>query len=103
MSDSPFAPGASGTVLVAAAAGAIELLAAAPAAAPRGVAVFCHPHPLYGGALSNKVVYTLASCALQAGLAAVRFDFRGVGASGGTHDEGRGETADTLTVVEWAR
>ncbi len=63
----------------------------------------CHPHPLYGGALSNKVTYQLASCALKAGYAAARFNFRGVGRTDGTHDEGRGETDDTLAVVAWMR
>jgi alpha/beta superfamily hydrolase len=85
------------------AAGPIELLAAAPKETPRGFAVLCHPHPLYGGAMSNKVVYTLASVALKSGLVAVRFNFRGVGASGGVHDEARGETDDCVAVVEWVR
>jgi alpha/beta superfamily hydrolase len=74
-----------------------------PAASPAGIAVICHPHPLHGGALSNKVAYQLAACALKAGFVAARFNFRGVGRSRGTHDEGRGETDDTLTVVDWLR
>jgi alpha/beta superfamily hydrolase len=65
--------------------------------------VICHPHPLFGGALSNKVAYQLASCALKSGFHAARFNFRGVGKSSGVHDEGRGETDDTVTVVEWMR
>ncbi|HKY92362.1 MAG TPA: alpha/beta fold hydrolase [Nevskiaceae bacterium] len=85
------------------AAGPIEVLVAAPKEPPRGFAVLCHPHPLYGGAMSNKVVYTLASIALKCGLVAARFNFRGVGASGGAHDESRGETDDCVTVVEWVR
>ncbi len=72
-----------------------------PASAPRGVAVVCHPHPLYGGALSNKVVYTLDSCMQRHGFASVRFNFRGVGKSAGTHDHGRGETDDALAVARW--
>jgi alpha/beta superfamily hydrolase len=75
-------------------AGPIEVLLAAPPGEARGYAVICHPHPLFGGAMSNKVVYTLASCALKAGLYALRFNFRGVGRSVGLHDEGRGETVD---------
>lgn len=85
------------------AAGDIEALIAMPSGAPKGFAVVCHPHPLYGGALSNKVTYTLASCALKCGLAAVRFNFRGVGKTEGAHDEGRGETEDTLAVAAWMR
>lgn len=85
-------------------AGAIEavrdaaLLAAG--AAPRGVVVIAHPHPLFGGSLDNKVVQTLARAFVQCGWTAVRFNFRGVGASAGGHDEGRGELEDFLAVVE---
>lgn len=95
--------GAADTLLLDGAAGPIEALVAMPAGTPRGIAVVCHPHPLHGGALSNKVTYTLASCALKAGLVAARFNFRGVGKSAGTHDGGRGETEDTLAVVAWLR
>jgi uncharacterized protein len=91
------------TLLLDGAAGPIETLVAMPAGTPRGFAVVCHPHPLHGGALSNKVTYALASCALKAGLVAARFNFRGVGRSAGTHDGGRGETEDTLAVVDWLR
>ena len=76
------------------AAGVIEAVrdaAAVPAgAAARGVAVIAHPHPLFGGTLDNKVVQTLARALVQCGWTAVRFNFRGVGASAGTHDQGRG-------------
>src|SRR3546814_18294842 len=58
-------------------------------------------HPLMGGSLSNKVVYTLASCAQKAGLYALRFNFRGVGRSEGLHDEGRVETEDTVFLAHW--
>lgn len=97
------APGRAETLSLRGPAGAIEALVAVPAAAPRGIAVVCHPHPLHGGALTNKVTYTLAACALKAGLVAARFNFRGVGASEGAHDEGRGETEDTLAVADWLR
>ncbi|MDT0139875.1 serine aminopeptidase domain-containing protein [Acidovorax sp. PRC11] len=84
-------------------AGAIEALrdAAAPAdgAAPRGVAVIAHPHPLFGGTMDNKVVQTLARAFVASGWTAVRFNFRGVGATAGTYDEGRGELEDLLAVV----
>ena len=65
----------------------------------RGVAVLCHPHPQHGGTLDNKVVQTLARAFVQLGYRAVRFNFRGVGASEGAWDEGRGETEDALAVV----
>ncbi len=68
--------------------------------ASRGVAVIAHPHPLFGGTMDNKVVQTLARAFVQAGWTAVRFNFRGVGASQGAYDEGRGEVADMLAVVE---
>lgn len=81
-------------------AGAIETLIEAPEAEPRGVAVICHPHPLYGGALENKVTYILARVYRDAGFLSARFNFRGVGDSEGEHDEGRGETDDALAVCE---
>ena len=85
-------------------AGVIEAVrdaAAVPAGtAPRGVAVIAHPHPLFGGTLDNKVVQTLARALVQCGWTAVRFNFRGVGTSAGTHDQGRGELEDFLAVVE---
>lgn len=82
-------------------AGTIEVARDVPAAAaPRGVAVIAHPHPLFGGTMDNKVVQTLARAFVQAGWTALRFNFRGVGASSGTHDEGRGELQDLLAVVQ---
>lgn len=82
-------------------AGAIEVLRDAPAPdAIRGTAVIAHPHPLFGGTMQNKVVQTLARAFVQCGWQAVRFNFRGVGASAGTYDEGRGEAADMLAVIE---
>ena len=84
-------------------AGAVEALRDAPQLAAgenaRGVAVIAHPHPLFGGTMDNKVVQTLARAFVQCGWTAVRFNFRGVGASAGTHDEGRGEAEDMLEVV----
>jgi hypothetical protein len=97
------APGTSETILLPGGAGRIEALVVAPDRPPAGIAVVCHPHPLHGGALTNKVAYTLASCAVKAGLVAARFNFRGVGRSEGAHDEGRGETEDTLAVAAWLR
>ncbi|HRI17634.1 MAG TPA: alpha/beta fold hydrolase [Burkholderiaceae bacterium] len=65
----------------------------------RGVAVLCHPHPQHGGTMDNKVVQTLVRALLQLGYRCVRFNFRGVGASQGAWDEGRGEVDDALAVV----
>jgi alpha/beta superfamily hydrolase len=63
------------------------------------VVVVAHPHPLFGGTMDNKVVQTLARAYVQCGWQAVRFNFRGVGVSAGSYDEGRGELADLLSVV----
>jgi len=85
-------------------AGNIEALRDTPDAATplRGTAIIAHPHPLFGGTMHNKVVYTLARAFVACGFVAVRFNFRGVGASAGIHDEGRGELADLLAVVQQA-
>ena len=80
-------------------AGVIEALLDLPADAPCGTAVIAHPHPLFGGTMTNKVVQTLARAFVQTGWRAVRFNFRGVGASAGVYDEGRGEAADMLEVI----
>jgi uncharacterized protein len=66
------------------------------------VGVVCHPHPLYGGAMTNKVVHMLAKSFNERGAVAVRFNFRGVGASAGAHDEGDGETEDAIAALDWA-
>ena len=90
-------------------AGGLEALIETPVAdgsesAPvSAFAVVCHPHPLYGGALDNKVVHTLARAFNQLGAPAVRFNFRGVGTSAGTYDDGRGETQDALAVIAYGR
>jgi alpha/beta superfamily hydrolase len=83
------------------AAGTIELLRDEPGegASVRGTAVIAHPHPLFAGTMENKVVQTLARAFVQTGWRSLRFNFRGVGASQGTHDEGRGETEDMLHIV----
>jgi uncharacterized protein len=65
--------------------------------------VVCHPHPLHGGTLSNKVVHTVARAFQEQGSASVRFNFRGVGRSEGHYDQGRGETEDALAVVGFAQ
>ena len=83
-------------------AGLIEVALDSPPVA-RGVAVLCHPHPLHGGTLDNKVVQTLARTFVQLGYRAVRFNFRGIGASQGQWDEGRGEVDDALAVIRSQR
>ena len=70
---------------------------------PRGLAVICHPHPLHGGTMHNKVVQTLARAFVSLGYRCVRFNFRGIGASEGVWDEGRGEVDDALAVVQTQR
>lgn len=80
-------------------AGAIECAVDAPAGAERGVAVICHPHPQHGGTMDNKVAQTLARAVVTLGWRSVRFNFRGVGASEGAWDEGRGEVDDALAVI----
>ncbi|MEY3519533.1 MAG: hypothetical protein RLZZ177_248 [Pseudomonadota bacterium] len=81
-------------------AGHIEALLDEPAeGAVQGTAVIAHPHPLFGGTMQNKVVQTLARAFVQSGWRAVRFNFRGVGASEGTYDEGQGEAADMFQVI----
>ena len=85
-------------------AGAIEIVAhISEQLSARAVAVVAHPHPLFGGTMDNKVVSTLARAFFDAGAATYRFNFRGVGASAGVHDEGRGETTDMLQVIAHAR
>ena len=90
-------------VLIDGAAGAIETVIAVPQPPPRGIALVTHPHPLQGGTLDNKVTVTLAKTFFALGYVAVRFNFRGVGASAGSFDEGNGETDDALIVLEYVR
>lgn len=68
--------------------------------ASQGVAIVAHPHPLYGGTMHNKVVQTIARACVLCGWQALRFNFRGVGASEGAHDGGQGEAQDLLALVE---
>lgn len=84
-------------------AGRLEALLEDPGGAGGWFAVVCHPHPLYGGTLENKVVHTLARALQERGMPTLRFNFRGVGRSAGSFDEGRGETDDALAVIAWGR
>ncbi len=87
--------------IVAGPAGRIEVVLDWPEiAVPVGVAHICHPHPLYGGSLDNKVVSTLARVFSAMGWLTVRSNFRGVGATEGQHDEGRGELDDVMHLID---
>jgi alpha/beta superfamily hydrolase len=99
-------------VLLEGAAGKIECVIDLPPAgehregihgAVRGVALIAHPHPLFGGSLDNKVAQTLAKTFVELGYVALRPNFRGVGASAGEHDEGRGEADDLVAILHYAR
>ena len=70
---------------------------------PRGVALLCHPNPVQGGTMLNKVVSTLQRTARDAGLVTLRFNYRGTGASAGSHDMGAGEVDDALAAAQWLR
>lgn len=85
-------------------AGKLELdVLAPPAARADAVAVVCHPHPLHGGSMHNKVVHILCKACNDLHIPAIRFNFRGVGASTGEFDNGVGEIDDMLAVCEYAR
>jgi alpha/beta superfamily hydrolase len=83
-------------------AGALEaLLQEREGAKPSHIAVVCHPHPLYGGTLNNKVVHRVASTLHSLGAAVLRFNFRGVGRSEGHYDQGGGELEDARAAFAW--
>jgi alpha/beta superfamily hydrolase len=85
-------------------AGRLEALLEEPEdAAPRLAAVVCHPHPLYGGTMRNKVVHRIARGLRLAGAVALRFNFRGVGASAGSHGYLEGEIEDARAALAWLR
>jgi alpha/beta superfamily hydrolase len=93
------------TFLLAGSAGNLEVLAT-PADTENDkstVAIICHPHPLHGGTMTNKVVSTIARACKNLGLRTVRFNFRGVGKSEGSFADGIGETEDLFTVIEWVK
>lgn len=86
------------------AAGKIEALLEEPESGDRSEAcLVCHPHPLYGGSMHNKVVYRLARGLRRSGSVVLRFNFRGVGRSEGAHDQGAGELEDARLLLEWLR
>jgi alpha/beta superfamily hydrolase len=88
-----------GTLLLDGPVGAMELRIDAPVEPARGIAIVAHPHPLLGGSAMHKVPHLLAGALRDTGWLAVRPNFRGVGASQGSHDEGNGETQDMLALV----
>ena len=81
--------------------GWLEAVLKEPDEAPRGAAVVCHPHPVYGGTMHTKAVYRAAQGLIEAGLVVLRFNFRGVGVSTGSHDEGIGERDDLRDAMDW--
>lgn len=90
------------TFLLDAPAGVLEVAyAVAPAQSQAITAIICHPHPLHGGTMSNKVVTTLERTLVDKGINALRFNFRGVGKSTGEHGHGKGELEDLNTVIQW--
>jgi len=92
------------TPSIAGPAGALEsLLQERAHGAPAFAAVVCHPHPLYGGTLHNKVVHRVAGSLHGLGAAVLRFNFRGVGKSEGAHDRGSGEVEDARAAIDWMR
>lgn len=104
MSDPAF-PDSQAELLLPGPAGQLELAIdhPEPGEARAGVAIICHPHPVHGGTMHNKVVTMVERALNELGLATVRFNFRGTGLSEGEYDEGRGETLDLLAVAEWVQ
>jgi alpha/beta superfamily hydrolase len=94
-------PGESRELTAEGPAGRLQARLSLPAerARPEGAALICHPHPNYGGTMDNKVVYMLSRACDRAGLAALRFNFRGVGQSEGEFGVGRCETDDCLAMA----
>jgi len=90
-----------GNLLIPASHGHLEAILREPDAETRGAALVCHPHPLGGGTMHNKVVFRIAAGLLDAHLTTLRFNFRGVGLSTGKHDDGEGETQDVLDALDY--
>ena len=99
----PMPPASLARVMIDGPAGSIETDINDPGGARRGIALIAHPNPVQGGTKDNKVVTTLAKAFFALGHVVARPNFRGVGASGGKHDEGRGETDDLLAVAAYLK
>lgn len=82
-------------------AGVLEIVAEGFDTPFKGIAIICHPHPLHGGTMLNKVVHYLARTTRELGLASLRFNYRGVGKSEGSYGEGIGESEDLLAIIDW--
>jgi len=91
------------TFLIDGPAGKLEVLSTQPTKAHALTAVICHPHPLQEGTMHNKVVTTMAQAYEKMGLATVRFNYRGVGASEGEYGEIEGECADLRAIIAWVK
>jgi alpha/beta superfamily hydrolase len=89
-----------GNLFIPASVGQLEAILKEPAGEAKGVALVCHPHPMGGGTMHNKVVFRAAAGLVDAGLITLRFNFRGVGASGGTHD-GAAEKQDVRDALDY--
>jgi alpha/beta superfamily hydrolase len=90
-----------GNLFIEASHGKLEAILKEPKGEVKGVGLVCHPHPLGGGTMHNKVVYRAASGLVDAGLITLRFNFRGVGNSTGEHDDGQGERQDVLDALDY--
>src|SRR4051794_25092407 len=91
-----------GNLFIPASHGRLEAILKEPVGEPRGIALVCHPHPLGGGTMHNKVVFRVAAGLVDAGLTTLRFNFRGVGASTGVHNNiegGKEDVADALAYL----
>ncbi len=92
-----------GNLFIPASHGRLEAILKGPAGEPKGVALVCHPHPMGGGTMHNKVVFRAAAGLVDAGLITLKFNFRGVGASTGTHNEIEGGIEDVRDALAWLK
>ncbi|MFL6467036.1 MAG: alpha/beta hydrolase, partial [Pyrinomonadaceae bacterium] len=90
-----------GNLIIPALHGQLEAILKEPAGERKGVGLVCHPHPLGGGTMHNKVVFRAAAGLIDAGLVTLRFNFRGVGASTGVHSEVEGGKEDVQTALDF--
>ena len=91
------------TIFIEGPSGPLETLIEIPSQPFHRIAAICHPHPLYGGSMYNKVVYTLAKTLQELGITTVQFNFRGVGKSAGYYASGEGEADDLIAVLDWMK
>lgn len=96
-------PSTEQSITIPGACGNIEARLHIPADSWQHIAILCHPHPLYGGTMHNKVVHTLAKTYQAAHMASLRFNFRGVGQSSGHYASGEGEMDDLMAVMNWVQ